>query len=124
MVRNDKTLHGIMSTRLGELGGKCPYMPFLGRGQMSKGVWGNSKISVNANFIINEWFNKGIRNIMDLIDENGLFYNFQNLQERYDIYGTREQPRGRLGRLSRFFRRHFAPGRPAGEVSVAGFRSR
>ena len=51
-------------------------------------LWGNSKISVNANFIINEWFNKGIRNIMDLIDENGLFYNFQNLQERYNIHGT------------------------------------
>ena len=51
-------------------------------------LWGNSKISVNANFIINEWFNKGIRNIMDLIDENGLFYNFQNLQQRYNIHGT------------------------------------
>ena len=25
---------------------------------------------------------------MDLIDENGLFYNFQNLQERYNIHGT------------------------------------
>ena len=38
--------------------------------------------------------------------------------------GSREQPRGRLGRLSRFFRRNFATGGPAGEVSVAGFRSR
>ena len=37
---------------------------------------------------------------------------------------SREQPRGRLGRLSRFFRRNFATGGPAGEVSVAGFRSR
>ena len=27
-----------MSAPLDELGGKCPYMPFLGRGQMSEGV--------------------------------------------------------------------------------------
>ena len=29
---------GQMSTPLDELGGICPYMPFLGRGQMSKGA--------------------------------------------------------------------------------------
>ena len=27
-----------MSKALDELGGKCPYMPFLGRGQMSEGA--------------------------------------------------------------------------------------
>ena len=30
-------MRGQMSKPLDELGGKCPYMPFLDRGQMSKG---------------------------------------------------------------------------------------
>ena len=51
-------------------------------------LWGNSLINRNGNYIINEWYNKGIRNVIDLIDENGLFYQFQMLQERYGIHGT------------------------------------
>ena len=51
-------------------------------------LWGNSLINRNGNYIINEWYKKGIRNVMDLIDENGLFYEFQTLQERYEIHGT------------------------------------
>ena len=31
-------MRGQMSIPLDELGGKCPYMPFLGRGQMSEGA--------------------------------------------------------------------------------------
>ena len=51
-------------------------------------LWGNTQINEYGNYVINEWYNKGIRNIMDLIDENGLIYEFQELKERYDIPGT------------------------------------
>ena len=30
-------MRGQMSNTVNQLGGKCPYMPFLGRGQMSEG---------------------------------------------------------------------------------------
>ena len=51
-------------------------------------LWGNSLINGTGNYIINEWYNKGIRNVIDLIDENGQFYEFQRLQETYEIHGT------------------------------------
>ena len=51
-------------------------------------LWGNTQINKNGNYIVNEWYNKGIRNVMDLIDENGLIYEFQQLKQRYDIPGT------------------------------------
>ena len=62
-----------------------------------------------------------------VIITTGVLFAFMNtlgLKFHASQHLIREQPRGRLGRLSRFFRRHFAPGGPAGEVSVAGFRSR
>ena len=46
-------------------------------------LWGNTQIN-----IVNEWYNKGLRNVMDLIDENGLIYEFQELKQMYDIPGT------------------------------------
>ena len=39
-----------MSSPLDELGGKCPYMPFLGRGQMSEGAHIVSGLHVNPNW--------------------------------------------------------------------------
>ena len=36
------SLRGQMSTSLYELGGKCPHMQFLGRGQMSE--WANVRL--------------------------------------------------------------------------------
>ena len=51
-------------------------------------LWGNTQINENGNYIVNEWYNKGIRNVMDLIDENGLIYEFQELKQRYYIPGT------------------------------------
>ena len=38
-------------------------------------LWGtqsNTQINENGIYIVNEWYDKGIRNAMDLIDENGL----------------------------------------------------
>ena len=51
-------------------------------------IWGNTQINENGNYIVNEWYNKGIRNAMDLTNENGLIYEFQELKQRYDIPGT------------------------------------
>ena len=45
-------MRGQMSKPLDELGGKCPYMPFLDRGQMSEGehVRPPHKVSASAKF--------------------------------------------------------------------------
>ena len=51
-------------------------------------LWGNSQIHENKNHIINEWYIKGIRNFMDLIDEDGSMYDFQRLNDVYEIHGT------------------------------------
>ena len=67
-------------------------------------LWGNSLINRNGNYIINEWNNKGIRNVIDLIDENGLFYQFQVLQERYGIHGTYLDHMQLINRIPRLWR--------------------
>ena len=51
-------------------------------------LWGNSQIHENKNYIINEWYTKGIGNVMDLIDEDGSMYDFQKLKDVYEIHGT------------------------------------
>ena len=51
-------------------------------------LWGNSLINGNGNYVINEWYNKGIMNVIDLIHENRRVYVFQRLQEKYEIRGT------------------------------------
>ena len=51
-------------------------------------LWGNSQIHDNKNHIINEWYIKCIRNVMDLIYEDGSMYDFQKLKDVYDIHGT------------------------------------
>ena len=51
-------------------------------------LWGNSQIHENKNHIINEWYIKGIRNVIDLIDEDGSMYDFQKLKDVYEIHGT------------------------------------
>lgn len=67
-------------------------------------LWGNSHINGNGNYIINEWYNKGIRNIMDLIDENGGIYEFQELQEKYKIHGTYLDYMHLLNKIPRLWR--------------------
>ena len=51
-------------------------------------LWDNSQIYENKNHIFNEWYIKGIRNVMDLIDEDGSMYDFQKLKDVYEIHGT------------------------------------
>ena len=43
-------MRGQMSKPLDELGGKCPYMPFLDRGQMSEGEHVRPSVKAVAQF--------------------------------------------------------------------------
>ena len=67
-------------------------------------LWGNSQINGNRYFIINEWYNKGIRNVIDVIDENGLIYDFQTLKDRYNIHGTYLDYAQLINRIPRLWR--------------------
>lgn len=51
-------------------------------------VWFNSKFLNGQNIFIKEWYNKGIRNIIDLLNSEGQFYEFHDLQVKYNIHGT------------------------------------
>lgn len=51
-------------------------------------LWENSQISSNGSFFLKDWYDKGIRNILDIINENGLLYDFVDLKNRYNIKGT------------------------------------
>ena len=67
-------------------------------------LWGNSQMNRNRNYIINEWYNKGIRNVIDVIDENGLIYDFQTLKDRYNIHGTYLDYAQSINRIPRLWR--------------------
>ena len=51
-------------------------------------LWEQSQISGNRIFFIKDWYDKGIRNIIDIITENGLIYDFEDLKHKYNIKGT------------------------------------
>lgn len=51
-------------------------------------LWFNTNFINGKNLYINDWYNKGVRNINDILDENGNFYDFDILKERYGIRGT------------------------------------
>ena len=45
-------------------------------------IWCNSNFSLNnETFIFKDWFDKGIRNIFDIVDINGHLYNFESYKE-------------------------------------------
>lgn len=44
-------------------------------------------INTEFNICHNDWYNKGIRNIIDLVNEEGMFYNFNELKNKYNIRG-------------------------------------
>ena len=67
-------------------------------------LWGNSQIHENKNHIINEWYIKGIRNVMDLIDEDGSMYDFQKLKDVYEIHGTYLDNLHLINRIPRLWR--------------------
>ena len=51
-------------------------------------LWEQSQFSGNRSFFIKDWYDKGIRNIIDIINENGLIYDFEDLKHKYNIKGT------------------------------------
>ena len=67
-------------------------------------LWGNSQIHENKNHIINEWYTKGIRNVMDLIDGDGSMYDFQKLKDVYEIHGTYLDYLHLINRIPRLWR--------------------
>ena len=48
----------------------------------------NNNLIRGQNSYINNWFKKGIKQISDLLDINGNFYQFDVLKEMYGINGT------------------------------------
>ena len=51
-------------------------------------VWYNSNFKNSQNLYINDWFKKGVKNICDLLNENGEFYQFEEFKQIYGIRGT------------------------------------
>ena len=51
-------------------------------------LWYNSNFQHGQNIYFKNWYSKGIRNVIDLLDADGNFYQFQQLQEQYNIQGT------------------------------------
>ena len=51
-------------------------------------IWFNSNLNRGHNLFIKEWHDKGIRNVIDLLNAEGQFYHFYELKDTYDIHGT------------------------------------
>ena len=51
-------------------------------------LWFNTHIVQGQNLYIKEWHDKGIRNVIDLLDLDGQFYQFIELKEKYNIHST------------------------------------
>ena len=51
-------------------------------------LWYNSNFQHGQNIYFKSWYNKGIRNVIDLLDTDGNFYQFHQLQEQFNIQGT------------------------------------
>ena len=51
-------------------------------------LWLNSHLPHSQNMYIKEWYDKGVRNISDLIDSDGNFYQLEELKTTYNIRGT------------------------------------
>ena len=51
-------------------------------------LWCNSNFQHGQYIYFKDWYNKGIRNVIDLLDTDGNFYQFHQLQELYNIHGT------------------------------------
>ena len=50
--------------------------------------WYNSKLIQGQNFFIKEWYDKGVRQIIDLLDAEGKFYQYNDLKKKYNVNGT------------------------------------
>ena len=46
------------------------------------------KINPRSKFLNKHWYEKGVRQISDIIDENGKLYQFNKFKEVYGVRGT------------------------------------
>ena len=51
-------------------------------------LWYNQKLNNGGNYYIKEWWKKGVRQISDILDEQGEFYQFEDFKEKFDVKGT------------------------------------
>ena len=51
-------------------------------------LWCNTSLSEDGTFLIKSWFEKGIKNVIDIVDANGDIYNVEQLKETYSLKGT------------------------------------
>ena len=51
-------------------------------------VWFNSELQGGQNLFYKNWYDKGIRSILDIINVQGEFYNFADFKNAYGIRGT------------------------------------
>ena len=64
-------------------------------------LWCNTNLSEDGTFLIKSWFEKGIRNVIDILDANGDIYNFEQLKETYSLKGTFLDYQGLIRKLPR-----------------------
>lgn len=51
-------------------------------------IWYNKNLMQGANVFIKNWYEKGIRLVSDLLDQNGNFYDFESFKTTYGVAGT------------------------------------
>ena len=51
-------------------------------------LWYNRNLHNGENLCIQNWFKKGIRSLIDIIDARGNIYQFNELKAAYNIRGT------------------------------------
>ena len=51
-------------------------------------IWFNSNMDEGQNLYFKEWHDKGIKNVIDLLNGDRNFYQFDKLKENYGIHGT------------------------------------
>ena len=51
-------------------------------------LWYNKKIISGANFCVKDWYEKGVRQVADLLDDLGDIYEFETFKTRFGLRGT------------------------------------
>ena len=62
-------------------------------------IWFNSEMQHGGKFFIKNWYEKGIRNIVDLVNENGVFYDFNQFKTLFNVRGTILDFQGVINRI-------------------------
>ena len=62
-------------------------------------IWFNSELQHGENLIIKNWYQIGIRNIIDLINDNETFYDFNQFKTLFNVRGTFLDLQGVINRI-------------------------